>query len=205
MSRITLNDFINDKEIIILGGAMGTELLRRGYKTKLPLWSAGANTDAPELVKQIHIDYFKAGSDICITNTFRTTKRTYKKIGQEDKALDVLKLSVKLAKEARDETNPSALCGGSFAPLEDCYRPDLVPSKTELEKEHTEIAQSLAKEDVDFLLAETINEKNEAIAMARAASETGLPFIISFVTDAQGNLLDGTTLEEAVSLTDFKG
>ena len=62
-------NFLNQKDFIILGGGFGTELQRRGYKTTLPLWSAQANLDAPDLVVEIHRDYFNAGSDICVTNT----------------------------------------------------------------------------------------------------------------------------------------
>lgn len=66
-----LESLIDNNDLVILGGAMGTELQRRGYKTNLPLWSASANLDALDLVEEIHSDYFDAGSDICITNTFR--------------------------------------------------------------------------------------------------------------------------------------
>ena len=198
--------FIEEKNLLLMPGAMGTELQRRGYQTKLPLWSAGANLEAPDLVTQIHADYLKAGADLCVTNTFRTTPRTYQKTGDASKARKSLKAAVKCAKDARDRIDDREIfIAGSFAPLEDCYEPSLVPDEPALTQEHEEQAIWLAAEGVDFLLPETINSLREGIVMARAASQTGLPFLISFVVDEGGKLLDGTPLKDAVKQTDMPG
>lgn len=198
--------FIEENNLLLFPGAMGTELQRRGYETKLPLWSAGANLDAPDLVTQIHADYLKAGADVCVTNTFRTTSRTYKKTGDESKARKSLKAAVQCAKDARDQFEGRAIfIAGSFAPLEDCYEPDLVPGEPDLSREHQEQAEWLADEGVDFLLPETINSLREANVMALAASRTGLPFLISFVVREDGTLFDGTPIKEAVQQTDLAG
>jgi S-methylmethionine-dependent homocysteine/selenocysteine methylase len=93
--------------------------------------------------------------------------------------------------------------GGSFAPLEDCYRPDLVPDAATLTCEHFQMAGWLAEEGVDFLLPETINALSEACIMAKAAASTGLPFLISFVVDSEGRLLDGTPIAKAVAETNY--
>ena len=60
---------------------MGTELMDRGLKMPLPLWSADTNITDPEIVKAVHKDYVNAGADIIGTNTFRTTTWTYRKVG----------------------------------------------------------------------------------------------------------------------------
>ena len=199
-------DFLNNTPFVLLGGAMGTELQRRGYATTLPLWSASANLADPNLVLQIHRDYFAAGADLCITNTFRTTPRAYAKVNKTQEAHAALKAAVNLAKTAAGEVkNRNVFIGGSFAPLEDCYEPDLVPPDSELESEHALSAKWLAAEGVDFLMPETINALREAKFMAKAASDTGLPFIISFVVDANTKLLDGTTLDQAIKETDLPG
>jgi S-methylmethionine-dependent homocysteine/selenocysteine methylase len=184
---------------------MGTELQRRGYRSALPLWSAAANLDAPELVGQIHADYFAAGADVAITNTFRTTPRTFRKAGRESEAEAALKKSADIALSAKKRADRQVFIGGSFAPLEDCYRPDLVPSADELREEHGQLAAWLAEAGVDFLLAETINAGLEAQIMAEAASAAGLAFIVSFVVDADARLLDGTPIEDAVRRTGLPG
>ena len=84
---MSILSLLHAKKTIVLDGAMGTELQRRGYRTQLPLWSAGANIDAPLLVEQIHKDFIIARADIITTNTFRTTKRTFEKTGKPDAAI----------------------------------------------------------------------------------------------------------------------
>ena len=60
---------------------MGTELVSRGVKFTLPLWSAEANLLNPSIVTSIHQNYVDEGADIITTNTFRSTTWTYKKSG----------------------------------------------------------------------------------------------------------------------------
>ena len=73
-----------EKRILVLDGAMGTQLNNRGFKTELPLWTADANITHPDLVKSIHSEYIYAGADIITTNTFRSTSWTYKRAGYTD-------------------------------------------------------------------------------------------------------------------------
>jgi homocysteine S-methyltransferase len=201
----TFAQFVNRVDTIVFPGAMGTELQRRGYRSTLPLWSAGANLEAADLVAQIHSDYFAAGADVAITNTFRTTPRAFRKLGREGEARAALEKSMAIALRATRDAGRAAFVGGSFAPLEDCYSPASVPSESELRQEHRLHATWLAEAGADFLLPETINSGIEAQIMAEAASVTGLPFIISFVVDACGRLLDGTPIAEAVEKTDLPG
>ena len=198
-------NFLHRTATVLFPGGMGTELQRRGYRSALPLWSAAANLDAPELVEQIHADYFAAGADVAITNTFRTTPRTFRKAGRESEAEAALKKSADIALSAKKRADRQVFVGGSFAPLEDCYRPDLVPSADELREEHGQLAAWLAEAGVDFLLAENINAGLEAQIMAEAASAAGLAFIVSFVVDADARLLDGTPIEDAVRRTGLPG
>lgn len=202
----SIQQFLAENSLVIFPGAVGTELQRRGYATKLPLWSAGANMEAPELVRAIHDDYFAAGADIAVTNSFRTTPRTYQKTGNERAAFDALARSVDLALQAKSKVKDRPVfVGGSFAPLEDCYRPDLAPGDEALAHEHGMLAERLAAAGVDFLLPETMNSGREALAMVKAAAAAQLPFIASFVVEENGTLLDGTPLSAIVPATDLPG
>src|SRR5262245_16744949 len=103
---------------------MGTELFRRGVKTKLPCWSAHALLHQPDLVREIHEDYIRAGAEIITTNTFRTSYRSLNKEGYGQRSEEMTKLAVHLAKEARSNSAHSSVwIAGSVAPLEDCYEP----------------------------------------------------------------------------------
>ena len=82
-----LTDLLARRPALVLDGAMGTELQRRGMDTGLPLWSARALMSHPETVLQIHREYVDAGADILTANTFRTTPRTFRKAGSSETPL----------------------------------------------------------------------------------------------------------------------
>jgi S-methylmethionine-dependent homocysteine/selenocysteine methylase len=183
---------------ILLDVAMGTELQRRGADTRLPLWSARALVDAPDLVREIHREEITLGAEVLTANTFRTHQRTLAKRGLGARSRELTALAVRLAREAAVAAGRDVFVAGSQSPLEDCYRPDLVPEDSSLEREHGEQAESLAAAGVDLILLETHNTVREIVAAARAARATGLPFAASMVTDGEGRLLSGEAIEDAV-------
>jgi S-methylmethionine-dependent homocysteine/selenocysteine methylase len=182
---------------VLLDAAMGTELQRRGADTRLPLWSGRALVESPELVSAIHKDEVAAGAEILTANTFRTHRRTLAKAGLRSRSRELTLLAVRLAREAAEEAGREVFVAGSLSPLEDCYRPDLVPDKAALESEHRDQAEALAASGVNAILLETHNTVRELVAAARAARATGLPFVASMVTDGTGRLLSGETVGEA--------
>ncbi len=155
--------------VLILDGATGTELDRRGVDTSLPLWSARALIVAPEIVRQVHHDYLAAGADIITTNTFRTHRRTLTRAGVGARTRELTQLAVTLAREAIAHSGRTAYIAGSMSPLEDCYSPALVPSADELRAEHLEMARDLAEAGCDLLLVETMNSIREAVIAAECA------------------------------------
>lgn len=197
----SLQIFFQTEKTLIKDGAMGTEIMRRGTPTTLPLWSAACLLTKPQLVKAIHKDYIAAGAGIITTNTFRTTARSFQKVGLSEKeATAATLLACHLAKEARKESNKKnkVLIAGSVAPLEDCYSPDLTPSEKDLVREHDAYVANLKHGGVDFILAETMITIREAKAVAKAAKKYHIPFAVSFCCTAGGKLLSGESLEEAV-------
>jgi homocysteine S-methyltransferase len=188
---------------LILDGATGTELNRRGVDTGLPLWSANAlmNDRDAKILQQIHEDYLRAGADIITTNTFRTHRRALAPSGNADRALELTRRAVEIARDAIAivKADSPKFVAGSISTLEDCYRPDLVPPDNELRAEHSERIHHLIECDVDLILIETINTIREAVIMAKLATITGTPVVVSFVCDREGKILSGETLTEAAS------
>lgn len=186
---------------LILDGATGTELNRRGVDTGLPLWSANAlmNEHDAKILQDIHEDYLRAGADIITTNTFRTHRRALAASGNADRALDFTRRAVEIARAAiaNVPSDKPRFVAGSISTLEDCYRPDLVPPDDELRAEHSERIHHLIECGVDLILIETINTIREAVIMAKLATITGTPVVVSFVCDRDGKLLSGETLTEA--------
>lgn len=189
-----------NKEIVLLDGGTGTELQRRGVYTKLPLWSAEALLHSPNTVIDVHLSYILAGAEIIKTNTFRTNWRTLAKAGIGEKDEKLTKLAVDLARVAvaAADVKTEIYIGGSQAPLEDCYSPNLVPSDDVVLSEHRRWSQNLAKAEVDFIFLETFNTIREGKLALTAANETGLPVFISFTGNNQARLLSGETIADAV-------
>ena len=190
---------------ILLDAAMGTQLERNGVHVRLPLWSAWALMEGPELVLAIHRAEAAAGAEILTANTFRTHRRTLAREGLEARSAELTRTAVALAREAARGAGHRVFVAGSLSPLEDCYRPDLTPDGEALEREHAMQAESLAAAGVDGIFVETQNTVREMAAATRWAKATGLPVIASMITDGQGRLLSGETIEEAVrSLASLK-
>ncbi|HEY6146803.1 MAG TPA: homocysteine S-methyltransferase family protein, partial [Thermoanaerobaculia bacterium] len=189
---------IREGPALLLDAAMGTELERRGAAGAMPLWSAAALLDAPRTVFDIHAADAAAGADILTANTFRTHRRSLARAGLGDQSELLSWRAVSLAREAADLSSAPPFVVGSLSPLEDCYRPDLVPGDDDLDREHGLQAQALAAAEVDGILLETHNTVRELAAAARAARATELPVIASFMTDGAGRLLSGELIEDVV-------
>jgi S-methylmethionine-dependent homocysteine/selenocysteine methylase len=139
-------------EIVLLDGAMGTELERRGVPTKLPLWSAQALVSAPDRVREVHEEYVRAGAEILTANTFRTTPRSLRSAGMDGQADRLTELAITLCREARARAglDREVSIAGSMAPLEDCYRPDLAPPAGAMMEEHGDQAARLKRAGAEF-------------------------------------------------------
>lgn len=190
------------RPVVLLSGACGTELERRGAATPIPLWSAAAIEDDPDLVRAIHREYVEAGACVVTANTFRTDRRTLGKVGRAHEARALTAAAVRLAREAvavavRRPAGTVAVAG-SVSSLEDCYRPDLVPDDATLAVEHAEKALNLVAAGVDMALVETMNTVREAVAALRACREAGLSSAVSLVCGPGARLLSGERVAEAV-------
>lgn len=170
---------------------MGTELIRRGVPTPLPLWSAPANVERPAIVQQIHADYVSAGADLITANTFRTTWYTMRDTPVCNQWDTWNRQAIQLARRAARDR---AWVLGSVSTLEDCYRPDLVPDYAKCRYYHGRQIDLLARLRVDGLLLETFNTLRELDIAYTAARKHTLPVLTSIVLRDGATLYDGTPL-----------
>lgn len=91
---------------------------------------------------------------------------------------------------------------GMLGPRGDAYRAGEALSAPEAVAFHAPQARALAEGGADFLLAATLPACSEALGMARAMGQVGLPYVLSFVLRPDGTLLDGTPLGTAVAEID---
>tara|TARA_B100000131_G_C18113567_1_gene610497 strand:- start:1217 stop:2080 length:864 start_codon:yes stop_codon:yes gene_type:complete len=186
------------KKILIMDGAMGTELQKRGVEVSLPLWSANANIEFPEIVKDIHKDYVDAGSDVITTNTFRSTFWTYRKAGYSDR------ISRELAKKglysavncAQDVVKNSIKILGSITSVDDCYLPQNFPGKSIAEDTYGYALEWLSDAGVDIFLFETMGNIIEIKCALDIAQSYDKPLWLSIIMKDKNHLLDDTHIEK---------
>lgn len=100
------------------------------------------------------------------------------------------------------ENSSNLKTGGLIGCKNDCYQPSEGLSKLEAQNFHSWQIEQLASSKVDYLIAETLPNVEEALGIAKAMELTGIPYIISFVISRDGLILDGTTLLDAVNYID---
>ena len=179
---------------------MGSEFIKRGISLPSYVWSAQLNLDAPEIIYKIHQEYIEAGSNYIISNTFRTTPRSYKKLGLSDNESEILaKSSLESAvTQARKSIKNNVKVLGSIAPLEDCYKPELFPGIDVAKIEFSKISQWLYDSRIDIFLLETMNSIDETITCLEVIKNYDIPIWVSFVLLDEKHILSGELLEDAI-------
>jgi homocysteine S-methyltransferase len=196
-----VRQLLTSNELCLLDGAVGTELERRGYKTYLPLWTANAIYDCPDLLRDIHIEYIHAGANIITANTFRTSSHTLSKADKGHLTKSYTVCAVEIAREAVDRSGMPAAVAGSIAPLEDCYTPELVPDVDEIRRDYMAQLEIFDDVGVDMILLETMINRVEIEVITELLKSSDIPFMISFTAEPGGKLLDGTDISTILTYT----
>jgi homocysteine S-methyltransferase len=100
--RDPIKDFLARRPMLVLDGALATELERRGADLLDPLWSAKCLIEQPDLIRAVHFDYFRAGADVATTATYQATFQGFERRGLDRGATAALmRFAVSLAAAAR--------------------------------------------------------------------------------------------------------
>ena len=187
---------------VLMDGGMGQELIHRG-QVEGPNWSAQSLIDAPERVRRTHEAYIQAGAQIILTNTYAVVRRRFSESEVPDRFVALNKLACEMARQARDNTNPSVLIAGSLPPYFGSYRPDLTHDVKTIEPMYREQAEVLAPH-VDFLICETMSTSEEARGAITGAASVGKPVWVAWTIadDDSARLRSGETLAEAWAALD---
>jgi enediyne biosynthesis protein CalE2 len=188
----------------LLDGATGSELIRRGVESARDLWGGGAMLEAPDAVRALHRNYAAAGAQALTAATFRVAPYSLRRHGLANRAAELGRLAVALAREGATEAERDVLVLASMTTLEDCYRPDLVPDDATLRLEHGETTTTLAVSGADALLLETFNTAREATIATSAATASGLAVIVCF-TCCRGRVLGGDDPRAAAAAVSLPG
>lgn len=213
MSHNPVAQALTESPLLILDGALATELEARGCHLADALWSAKVLIENPELIYQVHYDYFVAGARCAITASYQATPQGFAARGlDEAQSLALIAQSVELARRARQDylaVRPDAktlLVAGSVGPygafLADGseYRGDYTLPEAEMIAFHRPRVQALLAAGADLLACETLPSFAEAQALVKLLAEfpEGRAWFSFTLRDA-GHISDGTPLTEVVS------
>lgn len=215
MIRDPLRPFLERQGFLIVDGGLATELEARGYDLRDALWSARLLRDDPEAIRQVHLDYLRAGADVIISASYQATLPGFMRRGMSEMEAEALiRRSVALAREARDtfwavEDNRrgrlrplvAASVGPYGAYLADGseYTGDYGLDEEQLLTFHRRRWHLLAESGPDVMACETIPSALEARALARLAPETPqMAAWFSFSCQDGRHLNDGSLFAESV-------
>ena len=206
-------------DVLLLDGGTGSELQRRGVEVlhgsgetrRLAAWSALANVEAADVVRQVHTDYLRVGADAIISNSFWTGPTRMASVGLADDWERYARAAGENAVAARDAANTDAYVLAGIAPPaissvhgQQTQSDVIAMGATAFRKEYGDQARALASCGVDAILAEYVGCIDEAVASVAACAATGLPVLLGIRhIQEDGTMQYGERLEDlAAALRD---
>ena len=188
-------------ECILIDGATGTEVERRGVVKNKKIWNGAGALSDPDVVRQIHEDYLRHGAEIVISNTFGNSRCALENAGLGQQFEFLNRRGVELATEARDNAGtPDALVAGGITHWVWTGAP---PTLDELYSGVTEQAAIMKQAGADLLMLEMMVDIRRMLVTLEAAQSSGLPVWtgLSCEPKADGvmHLLEGEPLIDALA------
>ena len=170
-------------EILVLDGAKGTELQRRGAPMDPAAWCGPATLHNDDLLTEIHSDYIRAGSDVITANTFASSRLMLGPAGYADRVGEINLRAVEAALRAREQTGTTdrVAVAGSLSHMVPVAAGSAtvdatkVPSSAEISDAFYELANILRDAGVDHIMLEMMYNPVRAQLALEAALSTGLP------------------------------
>ena len=181
------------RQAMVADGAMGTMLYSKGVF--INRCYDELNLSLPEMVKEVHAEYVRAGSEIIETNTFGANRMRLAAFGLAEILGSINQAGVRLAREAAGK---QAFVAGAIGPLGTHMAPIGPTSFSQARAIFQEQAEALVEAGVDLLILETFSdlyELREAISAARDAAGEDVIIVAQVTIDDYGNLRDGTMPE----------
>ncbi len=181
------------KRALVADGAMGTELYARGVFINRCFDEL--NVSSPDLVREVHKQYVKAGAEILEANTFGANRMRLAAFGLAEKLQEINQSGIRLAREAAGD---SVYVAGAIGPLGVRIEPLGSVSFAEAREVFREQARALVEAGVDLLILETfydLNEIREAIFAAREVAGKEMVIVAQVTIDDHGDMPGGATPE----------
>ena len=191
----------------MLDGGFATELEGRGHDLRDSLWSARLLRDDPKAIEDVHLTFFEAGADVAITSSYHATLEGFEAAGIDRiEGARLLRLSVELARRARERAGGQGLVAGSVGPY--CvlwadgseYTGDYGrAADAEIATTQRSRIAELVAADADAIAIETVPSGREAAIVGELLAE--FPHVeawVSFCCRDGERLSDGTPIGEAI-------
>jgi homocysteine S-methyltransferase len=191
---------------VILDGGLGTLLESRGNDVSTSLWSARVLWDNPDEVRAAHAEFFDAGAQVAITDSYQVSYDGMAAAGMDETVTDeLLRRSVSVAASARDDTAPGGWVAASVGPYAAIlgdgseFRGDDSLGVEGLRAWHRRRLGVLAEAGPDVLAVETLTTLAEVEAVVRELEGIGVPAWIALTVDEDA-LRTGESLREAFEI-----
>ena len=184
------------KQLRILDGGMGQELLARGMEPNGTLWSANAllNEKYHKLLLDTHLDFIKSGAEVIVTTTFTTRKIRLMDNKVEDKFEYLNKKAGEIAQKAK-EVHPNVLIAGGLPPQYLTYEAD--PRPDEEIRENFYSQARLLNPYIDFFYFDVLSSINEFKIGIESIKEFNKPYLIG------AHISDGTKLPSGEKISEI--
>ena len=192
---------LHNGDRILIDGATGTEIERRGVPMVDNAWNGGGAMTHPDIVRQVHEDYIRCGAQIVISNTFSTSRHVLQDAGLEEHFELLNRRGIELAREARINMKmPHVLVAGGITHWSFTGQ---MPAPDRLRTNIEEQAAIMANAGADLIMLEMMADIERMLIFLDAAGQSGLPVWVGFSCqlDERGEprLLDGPTLLDGVN------
>lgn len=172
-------DKLDNGEILLIDGAMGTELERRGVPMSDISWSGASLLENPDAIVAAHEDYIRAGAEVIITNTFGVGPYLIEEMGYGDRIDELIRSAGELAQRARDNTGVDVAIAGSIASPgirnQDWVRGAPQPDEDAMMESAYRMASQLAAGGCDLIALEMMMDTVAAPIGVKASQAVGLP------------------------------
>ena len=191
-----LEELLAERGVLILDGAMGTELFERGLESgdAPERW----NVDQPETITAVHTAYIEAGSDLILTNSFGGTSYRLALHKLEDRRVELNRAAAEVGRAAADAADRRIVVAGSMGPTGELLEPMGTMTRDDCQAAFAEQASGLAEGGADVLWLETLSDLDEVeAAVLGAQSVCDLPIVSTMSFDTAGRTMMGVTGQAA--------
>jgi homocysteine S-methyltransferase len=198
---LNFRDLLESDGIHVFDGAMGTMLYSKGIYINRSYDEL--NLAAPDLVREVHAEYIRAGADIIETNTFGANVNKLQPYGLEGNAREI---NITAARLAREAAGNRVYVAGAIGPLGLRIEPYGPTSFEEAKTMFAEQISALLEGGVDLFVLETFSDISELQQAIRAVRELcDLPIVAQVTIQLDGNTIFGTTADVFTSRIDQWG